>query len=92
VAYEIPLAPRLAGYGEAFLGLAKMDFDATELTGWGLGLGAGVKYFFTRSVSGNAGLSYTIEKVSGSGVDVDVSNLTLGVSISIYLGNGAAGH
>ncbi len=88
--YEIGLAPQTSFFVEGMVGITKMDIGGTEVDGWGLGLGAGVKYFFAKSFSGNVGLNYSLAKLENNGAKADVSNLTLGVGFSVYFNN--AGH
>ena len=88
--YEIGLAPQTSAFIEGMIGIAKADLGGTEVDGWGFGLGAGVKYFFTRSVSGNVGLNYGLIQYDNNGAKADVSNLTLGLGVSVYFNN--AGH
>ena len=87
--YEIGLAPQTSAFVEGMVGISKADIAGFEVDGWGFGLGAGVKYFFSRSVSGNVGLNYSLNKFDSNGLKTDVSNLALGFGLSAYFGNAA---
>lgn len=87
-AFEFPLAPQISGFGEAWVGLMKQDVLGVEIDGWGFGLGAGVKYFFSKSVSGNVGLNYAYSKLEDdASTKITGNGLSIGAGLSVYFGN-----
>jgi opacity protein-like surface antigen len=91
---DFPLAPQISAYGFgelAYLRLTEKEPGASDVTAglWGIGLGGGVKYFITRSLSADAGL--ILEWATGSAdspgsPDVTRTNFGLQVGLSGYFG------
>jgi hypothetical protein len=89
---EFPVAPQFGFYGRGDLGYVSQtqsQVGAPDLTlsGWGLGLEAGVKYFPVQQVSFDAGLAYRYTSTSTNtspSVDVSTSGIGLNVGLSVY--------
>ncbi len=102
VGIDVPVAERIAVFGDLAIGYVKESFeeqDATdpfasfkyEPTGWGLRIGGGVKFFPLKSLSLDAGLTYRYTSVSYDVFPDTVETRTGGiggrVGLSIYFGN-----
>ncbi len=92
VGLDFPVAPQLAVYADGDIGYASADVEGHSATGFGFGLGAGLKYFIVPAVSADLGLQYRYVKVSESGVDLKVSDFGLAVGLSVYFGGAPAHH
>jgi opacity protein-like surface antigen len=91
---DIPLAPQISAYGYGEVGY----FRVTDTTPgspdvvtslWGIGLGGGVKYFITRSLSADAGLLFrwaTGSADSPGSPDATLTSFGLQVGLSGYFG------
>jgi opacity protein-like surface antigen len=102
---DLGVAPSLSVYGDLALVLIQSNSTYTPASGasstskdggFGLRVGAGIKYFLSRSASLNAGLAYQLDKRQDDGspkVKTDTSSIQLLVGLSIYLNNpGGAAH
>ncbi len=102
VGVDVGVAEKLAVFGDAAVGYVKESYESTdatdptatvrhEPTGWGLRIGAGVKYFPVKSLSLDAGLGYSYKSVSFTRTVETVDTSTGGfggrLGISIYFGN-----
>jgi opacity protein-like surface antigen len=97
VAYDFPVAEKLSIGLQGTIGYASATATATgqadnKATGYGLALGAGVKYFFVKSFSVDAGVGYTYAKLTGDAVagapapEAKTSGLGVNVGLSVYFG------
>jgi opacity protein-like surface antigen len=90
---DFGVAPQISLFTDLSIGVVGGDVDGTSASGWGWGIGAGMKYFVSRAVSFDLGLKYRALSVdvdvAGTTVATDTADLTVGVGISVYLGNTA---
>lgn len=97
IALELPLQGPLALAAQAQLGRLSATFTEsgspdTDASGWGLGVGAGLKYYVAPMFSVNAGLGYTYQKLTYTTPGftdepkITSSGLGLNVGLSVYFG------
>jgi len=86
---DFGVAPQVSIIGDLTVGYTSMDSDGDELSGWGWGLGAGVRYFFSRNVAGDLGLKYQAASLDASGTSVDAADLRIGVALTVLFNNPA---
>ena len=91
IGLDFAVAPQFSIFGRGKLGYASSTFSGTgvsDLTasGFGFGLGAGVKYFPTRTLSFDAGIAYDWTKIEHDSSSVTTSGFGFNLGISVYLG------
>jgi hypothetical protein len=97
VGFEVPIQDKLAFAAQGDIGYASATFTEsgqpdTNASGWGLGLGAGVKYYVVPAFSMNAGLVYNYTKLTYDATagspkqDLTSSGFGLNVGFSVYFG------
>lgn len=85
VTYNFPLSEKVSLFVNGAVGYATAEVENEDADGWGWQVGAGLKYFFTNSVSINGALTYrNLSMEADAGGDFDTDGFNLGVGLSIY--------
>lgn len=96
VGLDLPVAPQLAVFVDGELGYVRGTTKVTGApeakgTGWGLGLGGGLKYFLVPAVSADVGLLFRHGVVKEEGVKTTTNNVVVSVGLSAYFGGASHG-
>jgi len=83
--YNFPLSETVSLFINGAVGYATAEFDNDDADGWGWQVGAGLKYFFTNSVSINGSLKYqSLSLEDDFNNDIDSSGFGVGIGLSMY--------
>ncbi len=98
IGYAIPVAEKMAIGLQGMIGYASSTYMQTgfpdvKFAGWGLGLGAGIKYFVVPAFSIDAGVGYLYTKLTsdttdafGTKPDLKTSSFNVNAGLSVYFG------